>query len=161
MKVLYPGSFDPITRGHMEIIDKACKMFDEIYVAVMQNPQKKSGMFTYDERVELIREVYKNNPKVKVIMSEGASVDVAINNGCTCILRGLRNLSDFDFEMQLAGINEDISNGAIQTLCLFASSNTSNISSSSVKELFRLGKDISKYVPDYVAEKMKSLEAAK
>lgn len=153
-KVLYPGSFDPITYGHMEIIDKACKIFDEVYVAVMHNPLKKCSMFTSDERVLMIKEIYHDNPKVKVIASGEASVDVAIQNGCSCIIRGLRNLRDFDFEMQLANINEDISNGEVQTLCLFASNQNSNISSSAVKEIFYLGKDISKYVAPNVKQNM-------
>ena len=93
-KVLYPGSFDPITRGHMNIIEQASNLFDEVIVAVMQNPLKKTGLFTLEERVEIIKELYQKVDNVKVILGSGASVDVALLNECKAIIRGFRSLSD-------------------------------------------------------------------
>ena len=94
IRVLYPGSFDPITYGHINIIEQTCDLFDEIIVAVMHNP-RKSGMFTPDERVKLIADLYKNNPKIKVVSSDGATIDLALENNCKAIIRGLRTLTDF------------------------------------------------------------------
>ena len=153
-KVLYPGSFDPITKGHMNIIDKASGLFREVVVAVLNNPNKKNNMFSLDERVHMIEKLYKENPNVKVIFGNKAAVDVAIDNDCPAIIRGLRGISDYDYELQLSEINKDISNGKVNTICLFADSKYQFISSSVVKEVFFLGKDISKYVPLAVEEKM-------
>ena len=119
-KVLYPGSFDPMTKGHMNIVDQACGLFDEVVIAVMQNPLKKSGFFTLEERMEIIRELYGRMENVKVISASGAAVDVAILNECKAIIRGLRGLSDYDYEVQLQQINKDLSNGQVNTICLFA-----------------------------------------
>lgn len=154
MKVLYPGSFDPITFGHMNIIEQSCDLFDEVIVAVMHNPSK-SGMFTADERVKLIQNLYKNNPKVKVVSSLGATIDLAIEQDCKAIVRGLRSLSDFEYEIQLSQINKQLSKGKVNTISLFAENNLENVSSSMVKEIVRLGKDVSDYVDSSVQEAMK------
>lgn len=153
-RVLYPGSFDPITKGHMNIIEQASKLFDEVVVAVLRNPKKNSGMFSLEERVQMIEELYSRMNNVKVISSEGAAVDVALLNECKAIIRGLRSLSDFDFEIQLQQMNKDISNGEVNTICLFADSEYQFVSSSMVKEVFNLNKDISRYVDSVVREKM-------
>ncbi len=153
-KVLYPGSFDPITKGHMNIIDQASNLFDEVIVAILVNPSKKLSLFSLDERLEIIKEIYKNNEKVKVVSGTGAAVDIAILNECKAIIRGLRGLSDYDYEVQLAQINKDISNGEINTICLFADKDYQFISSSVVKELFNLNKSIDNYVAPIVKEKM-------
>lgn len=157
IRVLYPGSFDPITKGHMNIINQACDMFDEVVVAILVNPGKKNYMFNIDEREEIIKELYKNNPKVKVVKGNVAAVDTALNEDCVAIVRGLRGLSDYDFEVQLAKVNRDISDGKINTVCLFADEEYQFISSSMVKEVFKINKDISKYVDKSVHEKMKML----
>ena len=112
-------------------------------------------MFTLEERLEIIKELYKNNNKIKVISATGASVDIAILNECKAIIRGLRGLSDYDYEVSLAQINKDISNNKINTVCLFADKDYQFISSSMVKEIFNLDKDISNYVDPIVKEKMK------
>jgi len=153
-KVLYPGSFDPITKGHMNIIDQASNLFDEVVVAILVNPSKKTSMFTLQERLEILKELYKDNNKIKVTCGNGAAVDIAILNECKAIVRGLRGLSDYDYEVQLAEINRDISNGQINTVCLFADKDYQFISSSMVKEVFNLDKDIDKYVDSVVKEKM-------
>ncbi len=154
-KVLYPGSFDPITKGHMNIIEQATNLFDEVIVAVLVNLSKKNYFFSTDERVNMIKEIYKHNPKVKVISSTMAAVDVAMENDCQGIIRGLRSVSDFDYEIALSQINKNISDKKVNTICLFADSNYQFISSSMVKEVFSFGKDISLYVHESVEKRMK------
>lgn len=156
-KVLYPGSFDPITKGHINIINQASDLFDEVVVAILVNPSKKISMFSLEQRLEIIKEVFKDNDKIKVISGTGAAVDIAILNECKAIIRGLRGLSDYDYEVQLAQINKDISDNKVNTICLFADKEYQFISSSMVKEVFNLGKDIDKYVDPIVKEKMKEL----
>ncbi len=153
-KVLYPGSFDPITKGHMNIIEQSLDLFDEVVVAVMHNPAKKNSFFTAEERVEIIKELYKDNPNVTVVTAEGATVDVALDNDCKAIVRGLRSLTDFDYEVGLQQINKDLTDGKVNTVCLFADKDYQFISSSMVKEVFGLNKDISKYVAPLVKKKM-------
>lgn len=153
-KVLYPGSFDPITKGHMNIIKQASNLFDEVVIAVMQNPTKKEGLFTLEERIEIIEELYKKVDNIKVVTGKGASVDIAILHECKAIIRGLRSLSDYDYEVQIQQINKDISNNQINTVCLFADKEYQFISSSIVKEVLTLDKDISQYVDPYVAKKL-------
>ena len=153
-KVLYPGSFDPITKGPMNIVEQASNLFDEVIIAVMQNPSKKSGLFTLEERMEIIKELYKKINNVKVISASGATVDVALLNDCKAIVRGLRSLSDYDYEVQLQQINKEISNNKINTICLFADKEYQFVSSSMVKEVLNLDKDISRYVDPIVKEKI-------
>ncbi len=153
-KVLYPGSFDPITKGHMNIIEQASDLFDEVVVTVMQNPSKKEGMFTLEERMEIIKELYHRMNNIKVIAATGAAVDVAMLNECKAIIRGLRSLSDYDYEVQLQQINKEISNNKVNTVCLFADKEYQFVSSSMVKEVFKLDKDISNYVDPVVQNQM-------
>lgn len=153
-KVLYPGSFDPITKGHMNIVNQASELFDEVVIAVMQNPLKKNSFFTLEERVEIIKELYQKVNNVKVILGSCAAVDVALINECKAIIRGLRSLSDYDYEVQLQQMNMEISNNKINTICLFADKDYQFVSSSMVKEIFNLDKDVSKYVDPIVMEKM-------
>lgn len=154
IKVLYPGSFDPITKGHMNIINQASKLFDEVIVAVACNPNKDKSFFTQEERLQIINELYKYAENVKVVLATGATVDVALLSGCKAILRGLRSLTDFDYEQVMAEINKDLSHDQINTICLFADKEYQFISSSIVREIFDLNKDISNYVHPYVKEKM-------
>lgn len=153
-KVIYPGSFDPITKGHMDIVSQATYLFDEVIIAVMQNSNKKEGFFSIEERVQIIREIYRDFNSVKVITGSEATVDLARLHGCKAIIRGLRSLSDFDMEIQLSQINLEISNNSIRTICLFADKNFQFVSSSMVRELFALHKSITNYVEPLVAEKM-------
>ena len=153
-KVLYPGSFDPITKGHMNIIDEASKLFDEVVIAVLQNYSKKTYYFTLEERFTIINELYKNKENIKVITGTGAAVDIAMSNNCKAIVRSMRSLTDYDYEVQLFEVNKDISNGKVNTICLFADKEYQFISSSIVKEIFGLDKDITKYVHPLVKEKM-------
>ena len=153
-RVLYPGSFDPITKGHMNVIKQASDLFDEVIVAVLQNSSKKTGLFTIEERLEIIKELYKEVNNIKVVSGSGAAVDIAMLYKCRAIVRGIRGLSDYDYEVSLNYINKDISNGEVNTICLFADIDYQFISSSVVKEVFNLDKDISKYVDPLVKEKM-------
>lgn len=153
-KVLYPGSFDPITKGHMNIVKQASDLFDEVIIAVLQNPLKKSSLFTLEERIEIIKELYKNVSNIKIVSDSKATVDIALLYGCKAIIRGLRSLSDYDYEVQLQQINKEISNNQINTICLFADKEYQFVSSSVVKELFNLDKDFSRYVDPLVQEKM-------
>lgn len=153
-KVLYPGSFDPMTKGHMNIVEQASDLFDEIIIAVMQNPLKKSGLFTLEERMEIIKELYQRMNNVRVISASGAAVDVALLNECKAIIRGLRSLSDYDYEVQLQQMNKEISDNKVNTICLFADKEYQFVSSSMVKEVLNLDKDISRYVDPIVRERM-------
>lgn len=153
-KVLYPGSFDPITKGHMNIVDQASELFDEVVIAILKNPSKKTSLFTLEERLDIIKKLYEKKENVKVITGSGAATDIAILNDCKAIIRGLRSLSDYDYEVQLQQINKEISNGKVNTVCLFADKEYQFISSSMVKEVFNLDKEISKYVDPVVKEKM-------
>ena len=153
-KVLYPGSFDPMTKGHMNIVEQASDLFDEVIIAVMQNPLKKSGLFTLEERMEIIKELYQRMNNVRVISGSGAAVDVALLNECKAIIRGLRSLSDYDYEVQLQQMNKEISNNKVNTICFFADKEYQFVSSTMVKEVFQLNKDFSNYVDPIVQEKM-------
>lgn len=153
-RVLYPGSFDPITKGHMNVIKQASDLFDEVVVAVLQNSSKNAGLFTLEERLEIIKELYEKVNNVKVVLGTGAAVDIAMLHECKAIVRGLRGLSDYDNEVSINYVNKDISNGKVNTVCLFADLEYQFISSSIVKEVFSLGKDISNYVDPLVKEKM-------
>ena len=153
-KVLYPGSFDPMTKGHMNIVEQASDLFDEVIIAVMQNPLKKSGLFTLEERMEIIKELYQRMNNVKVISASGAAVDVALLNECKAIIRGLRSLSDYDYEVQLQQMNKEISDNKVNTICLFADKEYQFVSSTMVKEALNLDKDISRYVDPIVRERM-------
>ena len=153
-KVLYPGSFDPMTKGHMNIVEQASDLFDEVIIAVMQNPLKKSGLFTLEERMEIIKELYQRMNNVRVISGSGAAVDIALLNECKEIIRGLRSLSDYDYEVQLQQMNKEISCNKVNTICLFADKEYQFVSSSMVKEVLNLDKDISRYVDPIVQEKM-------
>lgn len=153
-KVLYPGSFDPITRGHMNIIEQASVLFDEVVVAVLCNPNKRNSMFSVEERVDMIQQLYSSVDNIMVVSSSLAAVDIAALYDCKAIVRGLRSFTDFDYEVGMQQINKEISKGAVNTVCLFADKEYRFISSSMVKEVFSLGKDILSYVDPIVQKKM-------
>ena len=153
IKVLVPGSFDPITKGHMNIIEQSSNLFDEVFVAVLKNSSKKNGFFTIEERMEIIRDLYQDRKNIQVVTGDVA-VDLALSHECSSIVRGLRNTTDFEEEMLLAQINREISDNQINTICLFADNSLTTVSSSMVKEIFSLDKNISKYVDPIVEEKM-------
>lgn len=162
-KVLYPASFDPITYGHMDIVEQALKIFNKVVIAVLVNGQKKSGLFTIDERKALIEKIYGDNPRVEIIATDEniSAVKIAIENGCATIARGLRNVTDFAEEIDLSALNLHISEGKINTVAFFANPGKTTISSSRVKELFRVNEKLDAFVHPIVEEAMKEKESKK
>lgn len=147
-RAIYPGSFDPITNGHLDVLKRALKVFDEVIVLVAVNPNKKSK-FTASERVEMIKEATKDLKGVKVDATEGLSVSYAKEHGASCLIRGLRAVTDFEYEFSLSASNEFIDD-SIDMVFFMSHAETSFISSSSIDELFHKGIDISKLVPESV-----------
>ena len=150
-KAIYPGSFDPVTFGHLDIIGRAADIFDEVIVAVLSNGAK-SPLFSLSERVNILNEVLKDMPNVSVCSSEGLLVDVAKENGAKVIVRGLRAVTDFDYELQIAQTN-NVLYSEVDTVFFTTSLKYAYLSSSTVKEVASYGGDISKFVPPLV-EKM-------
>lgn len=147
---VYPGSFDPITKGHMDIIERAAKLVDLLYVSVLTNPHKAGGMFTTDERMELIKNSIKHIPNVKVESFLGLLVDYAKEKEATVIIRGLRAMTDFEYEMQMAQINKNLL-PSVETIFLVTNAQYSFLSSSSVRELALFKGKFQDLVPEYVA----------
>ena len=153
-KAFYAGSFDPITKGHLNVINQASNLFDEVVVAVMQNSAKKNPFFTLEERVELVKQVVDNIDNVKVVTGTGATYKLAKHYECQAMIRGLRGVTDFDSEIQLATTNRKLSNREISTICLFPDQEYQYISSSIVRELFSLDEPIDDYVEPVVEAAM-------
>ena len=147
---VYPGSFDPFTNGHLDILERACAVFDEVIVLVAVNSAKKS-LFSTLERVRILEETLKGNPKVRVDSYEGLTVDYCRKQGAKHIIRGLRAVTDFEYEFQLASANHFVDK-SIDMVFFMASSDSSFISSSTVNELRRNGADVSSLVPKPVLE---------
>ncbi len=140
-----PGSFDPITYGHLDIISRAAKVFDEIYISVLNN-SSKSPLFTVEERMELIKEVTKDIPNVKVDTFHGLLVEYAASVNADAIVRGLRAVSDFEYEMQITSMNRLLNKG-IETFFIMTNNQYSFLSSSIVKEVAQYHGEISELVP--------------
>ena len=147
---IYPGSFDPITRGHLDVIKRAARMTDKLVVAVLNNTSKKP-LFTVDERVALIKKCVEDCPNVEVDSFGGLLVDYAKKRDAIAIIKGLRAVSDFEHEMQLAGLNRELY-PEIETVFVMASSKYFYVSSTMVKEIGSLGGDISQLVPSCITE---------
>jgi pantetheine-phosphate adenylyltransferase len=145
-----PGSFDPITLGHLNIIKRTARIFDKVYVCVMKNSEKKS-LFTEEERVELIRRTVKHLDNVEVETADGLLVEYAKEKGAAVIIRGLRAVSDFDWEFQMALANRKIE-PAIDTLFLASSEKYTYLSSTVVKEMAKYGADLREFVPREIIE---------
>lgn len=153
-KALYAGSFDPVTNGHLNIIERAAKMFDSLTVAIAINPQK-TGFFTVEERAEIAREVTKHLSNVKVDTFSGLIADYVNENGFDAYVRGLRDSADFVNERQMAQMNARLFTGGTETILLMTDPKDSFISSSLIKEVASLGGSVDGLVPDYVAKKIK------
>jgi len=149
-KAIFPGSFDPITNGHYDIIKRGVSLFDEVIVAIGVNAEKKY-MFSLDERKRFIEEAFKDEPKVRVITYSGLTIDLCKKENAEFILRGLRNPADFEFEKAIAHTNRMMSK--IETVFLLTAARTSFISSSIVRDVLRNGGDISQLVPESVLDK--------
>lgn len=156
MKIaIYPGSFDPITNGHLDVLKTSSEIFDKVIIAVAYNPEKKNlGLLDVDERVELIKKCTKDFANVEVDSFVGLTVEYAKQKGAKVLIRGLRAVSDFEFEMQLSQTNSALDK-EIKTIFLTTRPKYNFISSSSVKEVFDFGGDISKFVPEVVNEYLK------
>ncbi|WP_020676262.1 pantetheine-phosphate adenylyltransferase [Geopsychrobacter electrodiphilus] len=150
---IYPGSFDPITNGHMDVIRRGLEIFDRVIIAVARNSEKNS-LFTVQDRVDLINRLIDGNPRLEVDTFDGLLVDYVVSREARIILRGLRAVSDFEYEFQLTQMNHSIS-PQIETLFMMTSTRYGYLSSSIVKEVASLGGDISKFVPPQVAEELR------
>ena len=153
-RALYPGSFDPMTLGHLDIIRRASLMFDELIVAVLDNTQK-TPLFSTDERVKILCEATKDMPNVRVDSFRGLTVDYCINNNLHTMVRGLRAVTDFEYELQIAQTNRKISDNRVDTVFLTTDLQYSYLSSSTVKEIAMYGGDVSHSVPPYVESALK------
>ena len=150
-RAIYPGSFDPVTLGHLDIIERSSKMFHELIVAVLRN-SSKHPVFSVDERVEMIRKLTADNPRVRVDSFDGLLMDYADQMNAGVIVRGLRAVTDFEYELQIAQMNHTI-NEKVDTIFLTTSLEYAYLSSTIVKEVASYGGDISKFVPKLVEDK--------
>ena len=152
-RAMCPGSFDPITYGHLDIIRRTARIFDEVVVAVFDNPNKKH-FFSCEERIELVRASLDSTPNVFVERGDGLLVEYARQRGIRVVIKGLRAVSDFEYEFQMAQMNRAIANH-VETLFMMTRPEHSYLSSSVVKELAQLGADVSDMVPESVVEALK------
>ena len=149
---IYPGSFDPVTLGHFDIIERASRMVDKLIIGVLVNGAK-SPMFTTEERVNLIKKVTRNLPNVEVEANSGLLVDFAEAKGANVIIRGLRAVTDFEYELQIAQTNHKL-NSNVDTVFLTTSVEYSYVSSSIVREVASYGGDISRFVPECIVDEI-------
>jgi pantetheine-phosphate adenylyltransferase len=149
---IYPGSFDPITNGHLDLIERGSRLFDRLIVSILRN-EAKQALFPVDERLEMLREVVSVYPNVAVDSFDGLLVEYAIRRGATVLLRGIRAISDYEYELQMALMNRRLQ-PAVETVFLMSSEANSFISSRLVKEVFKLGGSISGLVPPTVEERL-------
>ena len=155
---VYPGSFDPITNGHLDIIARGLSVFDEVRIAILVNPEKKP-LFTVEERVDIIRETYKDEARIAVDTFSGLLVDYAERVGAAVIVRGLRAISDFEYEFQMALMNRRL-NPRIETVFMAPAEAYSYVSSRLVKEVFQLGGSVQDLVPPVVEMRLRERYAA-
>jgi pantetheine-phosphate adenylyltransferase len=147
LTALCPGTFDPVTNGHLDIIDRAASLFDDVVVSVLENPSK-APVFTLDERVALLEEAVRPHGNVRVGSFHGLLVDHARQEGAAAIVKGLRAVSDYEYEIQMAQMNQRL--GAVETVFMSTSPKWSFLSSSLVKEVARLGGSVEGLVPEHV-----------
>lgn len=155
MKVVYPGSFDPVTNGHLDIIKRASKIYDEVIVCVLINNSKKY-LFTMDERIEMLENILYDYNNVKVAKYSGLLIDFAKENQVDAIIRGIRAVSDYETELQFAQMNKVYSGGVVETLFMVAEPKYSYLSSSIVKEIASFNRDVNGLVPEIVANEIKN-----
>lgn len=149
---LFPGSFDPFHNGHLEVVERAGQLFDEVVVATLRNPQKAEPLFSLDEREDMLRDSLEHLANVRMVSVATLVVNVARDIGATAIIRGLRAVSDFENELQMAQMNRQLS--GIDTLFIPTSSTTSFVASRLLREVARYGGDVSAFVPKAVAVRL-------
>ena len=152
-KGIFAGSFDPITNGHLDIICRASKLFDELQIGVLYNPNKK-GLFNFDERIELIKSCTNHLNNIKIVSFDGLLVNYCKKNEIDTLVRGVRTGADIEYELQMAHMNREL-NPNIETIILPTKTEYSFISSSLIKEVLTVGGDIKKLVPNIVLEQLK------
>ncbi|MSR88855.1 MAG: pantetheine-phosphate adenylyltransferase [Candidatus Margulisbacteria bacterium] len=152
-KAIYPGSFDPITNGHIDVLRRASRVFDEVHIAVIQNPEKNS-FFTIEERIEHLQELFRSEPEIQIEGFKGLLVDYAKKKDIYTIIRGLRAVSDFDFEFQMALTNRNLES-KIDTVFLMTDEKYSYLSSSLVRQLAKLNGPIGQFVPDLIEQALR------
>ena len=150
-RAVYPGRFDPVTLGHLDIIKRASEICDELIVCVLNN-KGKIPLFSVEERVKILKEATKDLPNVKIDSFSGLLIHYTAKNNIHISVRGLRAITDFEYELQIAQTNRKLSDGALDTIFLTTSLEYAYLSSSSVKEIASFGGDISQCVPDFVAK---------
>ena len=153
VRAIYPGSFDPVTFGHIDIITRSSKIADEVVIGVLRNNAKRP-LFSVEERVRMLEEVTKELPNVRVVCFEGLTVDFAKEIGANVLVRGLRAVTDFEYELQMAQTNHKLA-PEIETMFLTTNLNYSYLSSTIVKEVATFGGDISQFVPEVVMNRIK------
>lgn len=153
LRAIYPGSFDPVTFGHLDVIKRSYKMVDELILGVLYN-KAKTPLFSVEERVRMLEEVTKEMPNIKVIPFNGLLIDFAKNMEAKVIVRGLRAITDFEYELQMSQMNHKLDSN-IETMFLTTSLEYSYLSSTTVKEVAAFGGDISQFVPKVVVDKIK------
>ena len=153
MVALYPGSFDPITNGHLDLIQRGSALFDKLFVAILRNDEKQA-LFSVDERIEMLSEVVQGYPNVEVGSFDGLLVEYAANCGASVIIRGIRAVSDYEYELQMALMNRRL-RPDIETVFLMASEAHSFLSSKLVKEVIRLGGKVTGLVPPSIEVKLR------
>jgi pantetheine-phosphate adenylyltransferase len=151
MRAVYPGSFDPVTNGHLDIIGRSCRLFDDLIVAVLVN-ESKQGLFSIDERLDLLHEVTKPYGNVTIESFQGLLVDFCQARDAGIVVKGLRAVSDFDYELQMAQMN--IGLAGVETLFMPTNPTNSFISSSLVKDVAKWGGDVTPHVPEVVAKRL-------
>ena len=149
--VICPGSFDPVTNGHLDIIDRSASLFDKVIVVVMKNPAKTNFCYTPEERAELIRRCTKDIPNVEVDIYEGLLAEYAKQKGAVAVVKGLRAVSDFEYEFQQAQMNKKL-NSELETVFINTRVENLYLSSSAVKQICELGGDISDFVPEIIRD---------
>jgi len=152
-RAIYPGSFDPITNGHVDVVERARKLFDEVIVAVAQNDEKQP-LFPLPERLDLLQQTVGKMENVRIAQFHGLLVDFAAAQEASAVIRGLRAVSDFEFEFQMALMNRKLES-SVETIFLMPKEEYTYLSSRLVKEIARLGGDVSKFVPDVVAKALR------
>ncbi len=150
-RAVYPGSFDPVTYGHLDVIRRAADIFDVLIVSVLNN-KEKSPLFSVEERVKILKEATKDIPNVQIDSFSGLLIDYARENDIHVSVRGLRAITDFEYELQIAQTNRKLSHEKLDTIFLTTSLEYAYLSSSGVKEIASFGGDISQCVPDFVAD---------